>query len=240
MLEKILKSPYLFNVVLVVLVSLLLGIPFLNQLNNIFLDRLQGSIELREEIIIIGIDDKSLNEIGAWPWTRDVFADFITKLNETDPKLAAMDILFFEPREGDDEFQNAISESGFPIVLGSKVVEGELLTSIFSDDNVFPGYVNFVPDADGKIRESTIAASLQGDCEESFSFAAYRNAIDNALPLNCADSIKVSDEESFDRTVLFSYSKEDFEYFSFADIYFDRVDLSKLNDKNINGWCNTN
>ena len=33
-----------------------------------------------ERIVILDIDEKSLGEIGRWPWSRNVMADLMTKL----------------------------------------------------------------------------------------------------------------------------------------------------------------
>lgn len=49
-------------------------------------------------IVILNIDEKSIAEIGRWPWGRDVFADLIVKLVD-DYKVSAIgfDVVFSEP-----------------------------------------------------------------------------------------------------------------------------------------------
>jgi adenylate cyclase len=46
---------------------------------------------------VVAIDDKSLQEIGQWPWPRSVIADLIDKLNAAGAAAITLDILFSEP-----------------------------------------------------------------------------------------------------------------------------------------------
>src|ERR1041384_5573569 len=60
-------------------------LPFLTRLDNILYDtRLQltmpGSVD--PSVVILDIDEKSLGEIGHWPWSRGLMAELITKLFE--------------------------------------------------------------------------------------------------------------------------------------------------------------
>jgi len=43
--------------------------------------KLRGQIKKDFDVVIVGIDEKSLNAIGKWPWKRDVHASLIKKLN---------------------------------------------------------------------------------------------------------------------------------------------------------------
>ena len=51
----------------------------------------------RQDIRIIDIDDKSIKEIGQFPWRRDKLAKIIDNLNKANPKVIAFDIFFSEP-----------------------------------------------------------------------------------------------------------------------------------------------
>ena len=49
------------------------------------------------DIVIIGIDEKALEELGPWPWPRDVIADALMTLSsdpENKPAAVAVDVLF--------------------------------------------------------------------------------------------------------------------------------------------------
>lgn len=49
-----------------------------------------------DKIAIIAIDDESINNIGRWPWSRDLHAEMIAKLNEAGAKVIGYTALFSE------------------------------------------------------------------------------------------------------------------------------------------------
>jgi serine/threonine-protein kinase len=51
-----------------------------------------------DRIAIIAIDKQSLDNIGRWPWSRDIFADLIEKLAAAKAKVIATTVLFSEPQ----------------------------------------------------------------------------------------------------------------------------------------------
>src|SRR4051812_27483633 len=58
-------------------------LPFLTQFDNFIYDArlkltMPGGVDPR--IVILDIDEKSLGEIGRWPWSRNVLADLMNKL----------------------------------------------------------------------------------------------------------------------------------------------------------------
>lgn len=49
-----------------------------------------------KDIVVIAIDDESFRQLHRkWPWPRSLFAEFITKLNQYQPKLISIDLQFF-------------------------------------------------------------------------------------------------------------------------------------------------
>ncbi|MGB5396873.1 MAG: CHASE2 domain-containing protein [Gammaproteobacteria bacterium] len=50
-----------------------------------------------EDIIIIAIDDESLNDLGRWPWPRSTHASLINQLDLESPRAIGLDIIFNEP-----------------------------------------------------------------------------------------------------------------------------------------------
>jgi adenylate cyclase len=67
----------------------------LNALDFRFIQR--GKIEPESPIVMVGIDDKSVKEIGRWPWPRSYIADLIDFMTEADAKVVGFDITFSEP-----------------------------------------------------------------------------------------------------------------------------------------------
>ncbi|HEX9756398.1 MAG TPA: adenylate/guanylate cyclase domain-containing protein [Nitrospiria bacterium] len=49
------------------------------------------------DLLIIAIDEKSLKEVGRWPWSRGLMAQLLEKLAKGKPRVIGADILFIEP-----------------------------------------------------------------------------------------------------------------------------------------------
>ncbi len=67
------------------------------------LERIIYSVEMRldlpgtsgeNKIAIVNIDEKSLNQLGSWPWPRNLIADMIKILKENGARLIGLDIIF--------------------------------------------------------------------------------------------------------------------------------------------------
>lgn len=60
---------------------------------------LGGADEIRSDsnIVLIDIDDESLNEFGSWPWTRDILADILIRMREFGAYNAVFDIEYLSP-----------------------------------------------------------------------------------------------------------------------------------------------
>jgi len=51
-----------------------------------------------EKIAIIAIDDESINNLGRWPWPRDLHAELINRLTEGGAKVIGQTVFFLEPQ----------------------------------------------------------------------------------------------------------------------------------------------
>ncbi len=64
--------------------------------------KMRGERDPARNIVIVGIDDGSLEKLGRWPWPRSYHASFLQILNQFEPKAVVFDILFPESDpEGD-------------------------------------------------------------------------------------------------------------------------------------------
>jgi CHASE2 domain-containing sensor protein len=72
---------------------------FVRKVENISYDAYQSFFIEKstfEDVVIIDIDEKSIGEIGQFPWRRDIFADLIQKLNQYGVSVITFDVFFSE------------------------------------------------------------------------------------------------------------------------------------------------
>jgi len=69
------------------------------------------------EVVIVAVDEKSVNELGRWPWTRTRTASLVSRLSKA--RTVAVDMVFSEPQDAlsDAALAKAFSSSG-NVVLG--------------------------------------------------------------------------------------------------------------------------
>lgn len=161
-------------------------------LNNFYLWqlRLTDALFLEEQahpdIVIIGIDDKSLLDIGRWPWNRDIHAELLTLLG-TRPAVIGYDISFSEPSNASDDAKLAeafLNSSAVVIPLEARsidikddtVVTDNIIASIpLFRDVTREGLVNTIADEDSITRTVPIVVSNENDPQqEHFSTAVVK------------------------------------------------------------------
>jgi CHASE2 domain-containing sensor protein/tRNA A-37 threonylcarbamoyl transferase component Bud32 len=55
---------------------------------------LRARAKTAENVVLIGVDDDSIKEIGRWPWPRSYMAEMVNKLSEAQAKVIGLDIFF--------------------------------------------------------------------------------------------------------------------------------------------------
>lgn len=89
--------------------------PLLHRLEELALDA-QLRMAAREHhftgALVIDIDDASLDAMkpyfGNWPYSRDTYALLVDYLSEMGARAVAFDLVFFDPRPGDETFRESI------------------------------------------------------------------------------------------------------------------------------------
>ena len=80
--------------------------PLTTRLDNILYDALQraSSRPVDPSILIVEVDEKSLRDMGAWPWARTAHARMIDRLTAAGARTIVYDVLFSQPaaNPGDD------------------------------------------------------------------------------------------------------------------------------------------
>jgi adenylate cyclase len=96
-------------------------------------------------VVIVGIDDKSVQSIKQYPPPRSVYAQALQTLESKGAQVVAFDVGFPDPREtkSDLTFANALAQSKIPVVLS------------YGADSACPGQPN-CPPPNGKVVQKGI------------------------------------------------------------------------------------
>ena len=165
------KKGILVAAACILVFSSLYSIGFLSTLEHRLSDNLYGGATPLSEIVLVAIDDRSIQSIGRWPWDRAVFAELIDKLSQA--KVIAIDVGFYEisNNESDQKLISAATRSGNVIVpieftrfdnIGGKVAGKDPLLPLSGLRQVAQaGYVNIQTDSDGITRSANLDISSE-------------------------------------------------------------------------------
>ena len=189
---------------------------------NQFFDPLRITTS-REDVVIVGIDDKSLQEFGAWPFDRSIFALLTKALDDDKARSIIYDVLFLEPRSGDNAFKDALVSAGTPVVLASKIENGNYLASYLaplSSPRIYSSLANVEPDSDGKVRRYPLPYIGTSACVQTLSQTAFGIAIFKQP--DCKES----------SNVMFRYPTQ-IPVYSLSDILSNKITAEKIKDKTV-------
>ncbi len=186
---------------------------FKNGLSN-FEDQLAGytwrffsNSDPEERITIVSIDERSLSEIGPWPWSRSVLAELTQEIGDAGAQLQIHDIVY--PASDiieDNDFERALINntsiiSQLPILESSQSIkDGALSHPVTSEScalsgrSVFPSTENFIGvspilsgvpkghiapliDSDGAIRKMPALICVEDKLYAALSIAPFFAAL---------------------------------------------------------------
>lgn len=78
--------------------------------------RWRGPIPPPPSVVVVAIDEKSIQRLGRWPWSRRVMAQLVDALAAAKAELVVYDIIWSEAAEGDEDLAAALERSANAIV----------------------------------------------------------------------------------------------------------------------------
>ena len=159
--------------------------------------------EISKDIVVITIDEKSIEKNGQWPWKRDVLADTILQLSAQGAGVIVLPILFSEPdRLGGDDYLAKVLQSNYVVVAqtGSNQTTkngyprgvakiGNPLEWLFSwpgmvgpipeigDNAVGVGVTNVSTEIDGVVRRMPLLMKIGNDVYPNIAIEVIRVAV---------------------------------------------------------------
>lgn len=102
--------------------SLLPGVASFEDRAQDYLQNLAPTQAAPADVVLVDIDEKSLQLIGPWPWPRPVLAALMKSIDAQGAALQAWDLFLPEPASGDEALLEQMRTSAAPVVLGQVLV----------------------------------------------------------------------------------------------------------------------
>jgi len=158
---------------------------------------------ISEDVVIVEIDEQSIEQYGQWPWKRTVLADVIWRLREAGAGIIVLPILFSEEDRlgGDRDLAEALVQNGIVIAQAGTTQTnrnavprgvakiGDPMPWLFEwpgmlgpipllGDNVDGvGVVNTTPEIDGVVRRLPLLMRVGEDVYPSVALEVIRVAV---------------------------------------------------------------
>lgn len=206
--------------------------------------KMRGSLPPSKDIALIVIDEKSIKELGRFPWTRKHYSNLIEIVTEGGAKALLFDAFFPEKEslKADKAFATSVKRSG--VVTLAVVLEFSKdgkTTNLIENLPELQGsaknisHINMTPDEDGVVRWTPLLLSYKDRVYPSLSLVAAKEAIE-------ADSVDVDDYEirlgnvsipvNSSYRMLINYSgHETYKRYSFSDVLRGRISKDELRGK---------
>jgi len=223
--------------------------------------KLYQKAEPDDKIVLVGIDDKSLGQLGhLLSWPRSYYAQVTDTLAKARARVIVFDLLFAEPALGDEALAASIRDAGnviLPAVYRTELTDAvgthQITPSvsyikplaIFKQEAFAIGYANVLPDVDGIMRRVPVVIGDGNDYEPSLALAVAAKYLrrpeavespfkNHALPF-AGRFIPVTDDNEMLINYLVSPESTggivNFQAVSFVDILNEETDITIFQDK---------
>lgn len=247
-----LKTYYSFilrTVVLLIGISLLSFFEVLERFDLVIYDKISNMQRFApdSDVVIVAIDEESLQVLGRWPWSRSIHAELISQLAKIGSKVVAFDVLLAESDErdlaADEMLSAAIARHGDVILPVIPAVDANLQAPyiikplLFFSDNATLAHADVELDRDGVARRVFLHAGINVPKWPTIGLAMARKAknIDGhdqpvqliAEPVSTFDRWIRSDEAM----IPYIGPSGSFRQISYAQLFYDESALASLKDK---------
>lgn len=236
------RTRVLIILITLVLILLLNQIPWFRTLELKTLDwrfEIRGEVSVEEPIVIIAIDDNSIEEFGNWPWSRKLHIKLIETLRKYGVKTIAFDIYFdtYGDKKEDLVFSKILNKN---IILASFFVSFNdprygTIRKIIEPIELFSsktrvGLVNPIYDEDGFIRRFSLISKVLEKDWISFPLLVLCSYLSKD-PISYIKENKIPVDKNKFVYINYKGGALKFPTFSYSEIINGRVDPKFFKDK---------
>ncbi|GGB98274.1 two-component system sensor kinase [Oxalicibacterium flavum] len=161
---------------------------------------------VRDDIVIVAIDDYSIAQLGRWPWPRKHHAQVIERVGDAAPRAIGLDVILSEAapdadgRQGDERMRAALQRtpSVLPVVMtsaGMGVTAGLPIAELAQAARAL-GHIDLAHDSDGVVRSVFLHEGQQDRRWPQFALAlrTVGTAGTGDMPRSAARTIDADDD----------------------------------------------
>lgn len=206
--------------------------------------------EVPDDIVIVAIDQRSLLELGRWPWPREKHVALIDKLHASGARAIAIDVIFAEPDldfpETDQRLSDSIKKSGnviLPVFMGlaeqsGRILEIKPLDSLASAAAGL-GHVHIEIDKDGVARKIFLKEGVGGPHWKHFALVLHEliqgKQLDNIPGVTTDEKITKGSEflnlRNYLNLIPYINNPVSIQTISYTDLLSGRISESELKNK---------
>ena len=206
---------------------------------------LRGAITPSPEIGIVAIDNKSITELGRFPWSRGQYVRLLQRLSAAGARVVVFDVIFSEPETNaiDKSLAAAIKKAGnvglavaYDFDQDFNVVSSTHTLAKIENNAAGIGHINWTPEDDGVGRRNKIIVEVEGKKIPSLGLMAAMMALGEKEFVAGAYNIKLGkrhipvDANDF-MWINYTGPSKHYPIYSFADIVQGRINPDELKDK---------
>ena len=173
-------------------------------------------------IVIVGMDERSFDEIGLWPWPRYFMADAITKLTQMEAAAIGISVLYdaYSVVEHDISLAEAAAQTDRLILAAMGIFGSGTHFEMEAEDYILPfdelsevvktGFINVIPDDDGVMRNALTSVKYGDITVHSLPYEVYRaycratGTPENDIPLDRSGQFPINYAARHGRFPVFS------------------------------------
>lgn len=156
--------------------------------------RLRGPTAATSEVVVVGVDEKSLAEVGRWPWSRGRIAALLERLTGAGAAVIGVDIVQAEPTAACqvEGLADALSRACFSelgqALAGPLNEDAHLAAAVRASGRIVLGYYfDFASDRDTPYAgEATYPQVLRGPGADERHVPVGRDAVQNLPDITAA------------------------------------------------------
>jgi adenylate cyclase len=206
---------------------------------------LRGPLQPNPAIVIVAIDDKSVGELGRFPWTRTRFAQFVDRASSAGAKAIYLDAFFPEPESAaaDRAFAEALRRSGltslaiyFEFNRDGTIAHVTRSIPLLSGSARSTPHINMFPDSDGVVRSIRLLIDDGQGPVASMSLSAAKTllgakSIEPGTFRIDLDGRRIPTDGEYYHLVNYVGPPGTYPRYSFSDVVAGRVGEAQLKDK---------